>query len=79
MAAALDDDRPVTMTTPYGYAVAAMSIVVFKLVHFAIGRAVGPPASCATELDRWKWMNIAVSWVHSTLVGIACSYGSAPL
>lgn len=73
--ATLDDSQSVATTTPYGYAVAAVSMVTFKLVHFAIGRLIGPPSACKTELERWKWMNIAVSWVHSTIVGIACSYG----
>ena len=73
----VDDERsPLFKSTAYGYGVAAASIVAFKLIHIAIGRTVGPPLACRSELDRWKWLNIAVSWIHSTAIGIACSYGS---
>ena len=73
----VDDERPPLFTsTAYGYGVAAASIVAFKLIHIAIGRTVEPPVACRSELGHWKWLNIVVSWIHSTAIGIACSYGS---
>lgn len=64
------------MSMPYGYAVAAVSAVAFQLIHMAVSQMITNPAGCRTELDRWKMKNIAVSWIHSTVIGIASAYGS---
>jgi len=66
--AAVDYEELEAIGGAYGCAVGLVSMVLFYCIRVALG-TYGIPR-VVEEREQWKWSNIAVSLVHSSLVSV---------
>ena len=50
-------------------AVIALGFVTFTTINY-LSKFVVPATACQTSQQKWKWRNVATSFIHSLITGV---------